>query len=115
MSTHLSKRTDLKVGDTFTSESGRRYRVLETSPEGYRVQRIEDEVAPRHRWLVTEKTWVTAASAEEAIDAAVNCRKGFEQDVEQQSAQLLVTCSCGEDMLMDTEHATCGNCGRELG
>lgn len=57
------------------------------------------------RWLVVEKTWVTADTEEEAINAAVNCRKGYDQEIEEQSATAI------EDLLPE---GCCSICGAPL-
>jgi hypothetical protein len=44
----------------------------------------------RPRWLVIEKTLVSADTRDEAIDAAVNCLKGYDQEVELQDAVLVI-------------------------
>lgn len=41
------------------------------------------------RWIVTERTSVSAPTEEEAIDMVVNCIKGGDQDVMEQSAVLV--------------------------
>lgn len=41
------------------------------------------------RWIVTERTSVDADTEEEAIEMVVNCIKGGDQDVMEQSAELV--------------------------